>query len=149
MNKYALLPKHFQSKVSTYDDDTQTCGISIVEKETTEYVVVSETLSLERHPTKFQISKIGSVVAENYMGLTGVRLMADNARVELYVPERLKSRFRVGIQSRKTLKAESVIITAVTEVGAKKAAMELVAASLKLTLQMAHAKFVVTSVEAV
>ena len=149
MNSYALLPKHFQPKVSTYDDDTQTCGISIVEKETSDYVVVSETLSLERAPTKFQISKVGSVVASNYMGLSGVRLLADNARVELYVPDRLKSRFRVCVQSRKTLKSESIFIDAVTEVGAKKAAIELVAASLKLTVQMAHAKFKVVSVEAV
>lgn len=149
MNSYALLPKHFQHKVSTYNDDTQTCGVSIVEKETAEYVVVSEILSLERYPTKFQISKAGSVVAPNYFGLTDVRLLADTAKVELYVPERLKSRFRVGIQSRKTSKAESVVITAVTEVGAKNAAIELVAASLKLTVPMAHAKFMVTSVEAI
>lgn len=149
MNSYAILPKHFQHKVATYNDDTQTYGVSIIEKETAEYVVVSEILSLERYPTKFQISKAGSVVAPNYFGLTDVRLLADTAKVELYVPERLKSRFRVGIQSRKTSKAESVVITAVTEVGAKKAAIELVADSLNLTVQMAHAKFVVTSVEAI
>jgi hypothetical protein len=83
------------------------------------------------------------------MGLSGVRLLADNARVELYVPDRLKSRFRVCVQSRKTLKSESIFIDAVTEVGAKKAAIELVAASLKLTVQRAHAKFKVVSVEAV
>lgn len=149
MNSYVLLPRHFQPKVSTYDDDTQTCGVSIIETETAEHVVVSETLSLERYPQKFRISKAGSVVAENYMGLKDVRLLADSARVETYVPERLLSRFRVGIQSRKTLKTESVNVSAVTDVGAKKAAMELVAVSLKLTVQMAHAKFVVISVEAI
>lgn len=149
MNSYALLPKHFQPKVSTYDDDTQTCGVSIVEIETTEHVVVSETLSLERYPRKFRISKAGSVVAENYMGLKDVRLLADSARVEIYVPERLLSRFRVVVQSRKTLKTESVNVSAVTDVGARMAAIELVAVSLKLTVHMAYAKFAIVSVEAI
>lgn len=149
MNSYALLPKHFQPKVSTYDDDTQTCGVSIIESETAQYVVVSETLSLERYPTKFRINKAGSVVAENYMGLKDVRLLSDFAQVEVHVPERLLSRFRVVIQSRKTLKTESVSVNAVTDVGARRAAIELVAASLKLTTQMAYAKFVVTYVEAI
>lgn len=149
MNSYAMLPKHFQHKVSTYNDDVQSCGISIVEKETEEYVVVSEILALDRYHTKFQISKVGSVVAKDYLGLKDVRLLADTARVENYVPEKLKSKFRVGIQSRKTMKAESIFISAITEAGARKAAIELVAASLKLTVPMAHAKFVVTSVEAV
>ena len=42
MNSYALLPKHFQTKVSTYNDDTQTCGISIVEKETPDGGLITE-----------------------------------------------------------------------------------------------------------
>lgn len=149
MNSYALLPRHFQPKVSTYDDDTQTCGVSIVDKETAHYVVVSEILLLERHPTRFRVSKSGSVVSENYMGLKNVRLLADSARVDVYVPDRLLSKFRVCIQHRKTLKSEPVTVKAVTEVGAKRAAIELVAESLKLTVPMAHAKFVVTSVEAI
>ena len=147
MNSYALLPKRFQPKVSTYNDDTQTCGISIVEKETEDYIVVSEILSLERTPTKLQISKTGSVIAPNYMGLTNVRLLADNASVEVYVPSRLKSRFRVGVRSRTTLKGESIFIQAVTSEGAKKLAFELLAKSLKLELRMAYSKFEVTSVE--
>lgn len=149
MNSYALLPKHFQHKVITYNDDVQTCGISIVELETEEYVVVSETLMLERYPTKFKISKTGSVVAEDYCKLPAVRLLADAAKVEVYVPERLKSKFRVNVQSRKTLKSESVFISAVTREQAKKLAMDLVAKSLKLTSQVAYAKFMVVSVEAV
>lgn len=149
MNSYVLLPKHFQPKVSTYDDDTQTCGVSIVESQDAEYVVVSETLSLERYPRKFRISKTGSVVAENYSGLKDVRLLSDSALVEPYIPKRLLSRFCVTIQNQKTLTSESVNMSAVTDAGAKKAAMELVASSLKITRQMAYAKFKIVSVEAI